>query len=88
MRSSAACGSKATSSPSRTKSRVDDLWEAFVKHFSLRENNVTAEPRFRAMQRYPSNLISKVHFSFAGSVVTGLHCIGSMKAGSMRFRIV
>ena len=30
----------------------------------------------------------KSHFSPAGSAVTGLHCIGSMNAGSVRFRIV
>jgi hypothetical protein len=30
----------------------------------------------------------KVHFSSVGSAVTGLHRIGSMNTGSMRFRIV
>jgi hypothetical protein len=34
------------------------------------------------------HLSSKVHFSSLGSAVTGLHCIGSMNAGSVRFRIV
>ena len=38
-----------------------------------------------AMQRQPSSLISKVHFSPAGSAVTGLHWIGSMDAGSVHF---
>jgi hypothetical protein len=36
----------------------------------------------------PSNLISKVHVSFAGNTVTGLHFIGSMNAASVRFRII
>ena len=31
--------------------RVDDLWEALLSTFSLRENNVIAVPRFTAMQR-------------------------------------
>ena len=39
---------------------------------------MTSLARFTAMQRSPSNLISKVHFSPTGSTVTGLHCIGSM----------
>jgi hypothetical protein len=36
---------------------------------------------WQAPTSFPPNAISKVHFSPAGSAVTGLHCIGSMNRG-------
>jgi hypothetical protein len=38
--------------------------------------------------RQDINVISKIQFSPAGNAVTGLHGIGSMNAGFMRFRVV
>jgi hypothetical protein len=57
-----------------------------ISTFYWRENSVTSFPRFTAMQRYPSNLISKIHFSFNGNAVTGLHSMGSTNAASARIK--
>ena len=86
--------SKASSSPSRTsfpssEARASTIFgKRLLSTFSLRENKVTSEPRFTARQRYPSNLISNVQFSPVGKDEIGLHCMGAMKAGSIRLRRV
>ena len=48
-----------------------------------------ASPLFPTLTQSGRRILSsKVHFSSLGSAVTGLHCIGPMNAGSVRFRIV
>src|ERR1700722_13830629 len=69
------CSSRATISPSRTKSPSINLsasttfGKRALRTFLLRENSVTSEPRFTAIHRKPSNLISNLHLPSSGNAV-------------------
>jgi hypothetical protein len=68
--------------------RLDDLWEALVKHF------LVARKQRDLSSALHGNAAIAVEFDLKGPLfirwqaVTGLHCIGSINGGSVRFRIV
>jgi hypothetical protein len=56
--------------------RVDDLWETFVERFLVARKQRDRLAALNGNAAITIGFDSKVHFSPAGSAVTGLHCIG------------
>src|SRR5215831_7772111 len=76
--------SPSTTVPSGKSASASTMWgNCRLKDFFLRENSVRPVRDFTARARYPSTLISQIHWSPPGSFDTDRHSIGSMNEASV-----